>query len=111
MERSGNTDVILFHVFQLDNFQGHGNRKGQVWIQLIRNEEVLFDTREQFLGTAPHTTGKDEYEEREVLIKGHPVVDLLERGDKLRFMRNVGGGGGHSLTVRNFKVRVELKRY
>ena len=73
---------------------------------MIRDEEVLADSRVQFYELAP-----DEYMEREVMIKEHPVVDLLKRGDKLRFMRSVGGGGGHSLTVRNFKVMVELKRY
>ena len=87
-------------------FQGWGHRKGQVWIQLIRNEEVLVDSRKQFHELAPH-----EYREREVVIKEHPVVDLLKKGDKIRFMRAVGGGGGHSLTVKNFKVVVELKRY
>ena len=72
----------------------------------MRNEEVLADSREQFFELAPH-----EYREREVVIKEHPVVDLLKRGDKLRFMLSVGGGGGHYLTVRNFKVLVELKKY
>eukprot|EP00092_Neocalanus_flemingeri_P030032 GFUD01032606.1.p1 GENE.GFUD01032606.1~~GFUD01032606.1.p1 ORF type:complete len:182 (+),score=32.11 GFUD01032606.1:136-681(+) len=91
--------------------QGHGNQKGQIWVQLIRNGDVLGDTREKYFALAPHKDGRDEYEDREVVIRGHPVVDLLTRGDRLRFMRNVGGGGGHSLTVRQFTVQVELKKY
>ena len=91
--------------------KGYGNRKGEVWIQLIRNGEVLADTREDYPALAPHKSDRDEYEEREVVMKGHPVVDLLTQGDRLRFMRNVGGGGGHSLTVRQFEVQVELKKY
>ena len=97
------------------NFQwkdlGWGNQRGQIWIQLMRNGKVLADTREDYFALAPHMNRGDELEDREVVIRGHPVVDLLERGDRLRFMRNVGGGGGHSLTVRQFKVQVELKKY
>ena len=72
---------------------------------------MLADTREDYYELAPHTQGLDKYEDREVLIKGHPVVDLLKRGDRLRFMRNCGGGGGHMLYVRHFKVKIELKRF
>jgi len=91
--------------------QGFGNRKGQMWIQLIREGQVLADTREDYYELAPHTAGRARFEDREVVIKDHPVVELLTRGDKLRFMRNVGGGGGHSLHVRQFKVVIELKKY
>ena len=72
---------------------------------------MLADTREDYFALAPRLNREQELEDREVVIRGHPVVDLLERGDRLRFMRNVGGGGGHSLTVRQFKVQVELKKY
>ena len=102
---------------------GWGNQRGQIWIQLMRNGKVLADTREDYFALAPHMNrggnrGRQSFiqfkfalEDREVVIRGHPVVDLLERGDRLRFMRNVGGGGGDSLTVRHFKVQVELKKY
>merc|ERR1712228_51265 len=55
--------------------QGYGNRKGQVWVQLIRNGAVVAESR---------------------------------KGDHLRFMRNIGGGGGHHLTVEGFKAVIEL---
>ena len=91
-------DIILF--------QGWGNRKGEVWVQLLRKRQVLADSREKFYKLAPH-----ELEERTFEIKKHPVVDLLRRGDTLRFMYNAGGGGGHRLEVKNFCVRLNLKKY
>jgi len=91
-------DIILF--------QGWGNRKGEVWVQLLRKRQVLADSREKFYKLAPH-----ELEERTFEIKKHPVVDLLRRGDTLRFMYNAGGGGGHRLEVKNFRVRLNLKKY
>merc|ERR1719167_724719 len=86
--------------------QGWGNRKGEVWVQLLRKRQVLADSREKFYKLAPH-----ELEERTFEIKKHPVVDLLRRGDTLRFMYNAGGGGGHRLEVKNFRVRLNLKKY
>lgn len=34
----------------------------------------------------------------------HVFIRTAEKGDFIRFMKNVGGGGGHSLYVTNFKV-------
>ena len=34
--------------------QGYGNRKGQVWLQLVREGEVVEDSRELLSATAPH---------------------------------------------------------
>merc|ERR1712013_445475 len=69
-----------------------------------------FEDMRRFLPKYQEIIGQ-EFEKREVVIKDHPVVEMLKRGDKLRFMRNVGGGGGHSLHVRQFKVVIELKKY
>ena len=35
---------------------------------------------------------------------------MVVKGDVLRFMRNIGGGGGHSLYVKDFNARLELRR-
>ena len=92
--------------------QGYGNRKGMLWVQLVRGEEVLVDSREDFPTLAPHVTGPVGMMKSEVLlIKNHSLVNLSRPGDKLRFMINVGGGGGHKLKVRNFKAKVELKKF
>ena len=86
--------------------QGWGNRKGMLWIELMRDSKMIATSKDDFNFLAPH-----EEETREVVIKDHPVVDKVRKGDFLQFMRNVGGGGGHSLTVEDFKVTLELIRF
>ena len=48
-------------------------------------------------------------ESKEVEVSDHPVVTRARKGDVLRVMRNVGGGGGHSLRVRDFTMRIAHK--
>ena len=92
--------------------QGYGNRKGMLWVQLMRGDEVVADSREDFPTLAPHVAGPiGVMEPAATLIKNHSVVNLSRPGDRLRFMVNVGGGGGHQLKVRNFKAKVELKKF
>ena len=86
--------------------QGYGNRKGMLWIELMRDGEMIATSKDDFHFLAPH-----QEETREVLIKDHPVVDKVRKGDVLQFMRNTGGGGGHSLKVENFKVTLELIKF
>ena len=35
--------------------QGWGNQKGQVWLQLVRSNQVVEDNREEYFALAPHT--------------------------------------------------------
>ena len=86
--------------------QGWGNRKGMLWIELMRDGEMIATSKDDFHFLAPH-----QEETREVVIKDHPVVDKVRKGDFLQFMRNTGGGGGHSLKVENFKVTLELIKF
>ena len=86
--------------------QGYGNRKGMLWIELLRGSEIIASSYDDFQALAPH-----KEETREVVIKDHPVVDKIRKGDVLQFMRNIGGGGGHSLTVEDFKVKLELIKF
>ena len=81
--------------------QGHGNRKGQIWLQLIGDSEVIADSREEYPTLAPH-----EMEYKEVEVSNHPVVTRARKGDVLRVMCNIGGGGGHLLTVQDFCMRI-----
>ena len=93
--------------------QGYGNRKGQVWLQLVREGEVIADCRKQFPALAPHcdrSAGGHELDRREVEVVGHPVVSLAVRGDTLRVARNIGGGGGHRLNVRQFNMTIVHKK-
>eukprot|EP00112_Aurelia_sp_Birch-Aquarium-sp1_P002450 Seg1270.16 transcript_id=Seg1270.16/GoldUCD/mRNA.D3Y31 product="hypothetical protein" protein_id=Seg1270.16/GoldUCD/D3Y31 len=80
--------------------QGFGNRKGQVFMQLMRGDEVIAEKTNMF-GFAPH-----RWQDAEATINGHNLINLSKKGDFYRFMRNPGGGGEHrySLRVENFKA-------
>ena len=86
--------------------QGFGNRKGMVWIELLRASEVIATSHEDYHFIAPH-----EYENKEVVITNHPVVDNIRKGDILEFKINVGGGGGHRLFLKDFKAKLELLKF
>ena len=60
--------------------------------------------REEFPTLAPHEMGAEVVE-----VSEHDVVSKAMKGDVLRVMRNVGGGGGHKLTVRDFTMRIAHK--
>ena len=50
---------------------------------------------------APH-----DWETRRVLIKDEDILQNARQGDVIVIMRNVGDGGDHSLSVRNFKLTI-----
>lgn len=85
--------------------QGWGNRKGELFLKLVRGstDTVLAEKRALF-GIAQH---KEEGAKVQ-LTSAEPVVALAQPGDYYRFMRNAGGGGGHSLTVRGFRAVASL---
>ena len=66
------------------------------------NAEEVVDKRRLF-GIAKH-----QEEEARIEITDDPVVTLAQPGDFYRFMRNAGGGGGHTLIVKNFQVVATL---
>ena len=84
--------------------QGYGNRKGHLWLELLRDGVVIADNLEEHGGLAPH-----EWEDRDVLVSNHDVVRRYQPGDILRVVRNVGGGGGHILKVRKFRMRLAFQ--
>ena len=111
------------------NLQGWGNRKGETWIQPMRptssnttkecisyaqqlhnkydgechctemKSELVVEHRNTF-GIAPH---KSENATK-TLTRDDNVLEVARCGDYFRFMKNIGGGGGHELEIRNFKV-------
>lgn len=51
-----------------------------------------------------------DWEKKTIMLeRGDDVVNKCVRGDVLRVMRNAGGGGGHALYVKNFKMRIDFK--
>ena len=90
--------------------QGWGNRKGEIFMKLMRpgadgrgSDAQEVAEKYRIFGIAKH-----EEEEAKTEITDDPVVALAKRGDFYRFMRNAGGGGGHSLRVKNFRVVATL---
>ena len=82
--------------------QGWGNRKGEVYVVLVRDDSEI--AMKSWLGVAPH-----KKETKRAELTNHRLVTEARPGDCYRFMRNAGGGGGHQLIVTNFKTIVEYK--
>lgn len=95
--------------------QGWGNRKGELFVKLMRRsdvavsgasgtgkESVVVAERRELFGLAEHreTSATVDLNERE------GVVSQARPGDWYRFMRRGGGGGGHRLHVRGFRAVV-----
>ena len=86
--------------------QRWGNRKGKVWLQIIRNSEMILETEPGLCGLANHS-----FEEVNIhLTREDNIVKEYKPGDQFRIMRNIGGGGGHRLFVQNFKLIIKLKK-
>ena len=110
--------------------QGWGNQKGHIYLHLIRpiktelqnlsinseqksqinngaikwKTEILVTDYRDLFGSAPHKLGSA----CTTLTYDNPIVSLVLPGDYFRFMKNVGGGGGHKLFVEEFKVILEI---
>lgn len=86
--------------------QGWGNQKGDIFITLmrgrIRKKEIA--TKYHPLGIAPHKEASDH-----TILTDDPIVNEAREGDYYKFTRNAGGGGGHQLIVKNYKVVVEYQ--
>lgn len=96
--------------------QGWGNRKGEIFVKLMRpearsfpspnsiweppeGEQIEIAEHRQLFGIAAHYWKRDQ-----TVICDHPVVTKARPGDFYRFMRFVGEGGGHELKVEKFRV-------
>ena len=88
--------------------QGWGNLKGEIYMKLMRpaatGADVVVENRRLF-GIAKH-----QEERAKAVLSDSPVVRQVQSGDFYRFMRNVGSGGGHELTVKKFRVVAWLSK-
>lgn len=101
--------VIKLQVSVLWKDQGWGNRKGEIYVTLMRPaadkaEPVEVATYRRLFGIAEHF----EKEAKNVIRRDHPVVAKAKAGDFYRFMNNAGGGGGHELDGKNFRVEATV---
>ena len=89
--------------------QGWGNRKGRLMVKLMRrvsDEKKVVAENTNLFGIVPRPEDTSE-----CCLVNDPVVQLAEPGDYYSFERNAGGGGGHTLKVKNFRVVLELSNY
>ena len=88
--------------------QGWGNKKGELFVILMRpsrtGKPLQIAEHRRLFGIAEHY----EKEAHKVVNRDDPVVDKSKKGDFYRFMRNAGGGGGHQLKVKNFRVKATM---
>ena len=86
--------------------QGWGNRKGKIWLRIIRGSELVLETDPWLCGLANH-----DWEEVTIpLTEEDDIVKKFKPGDHFQIMRDIGGGGGHHLMVRKFKLVIKHKK-
>jgi hypothetical protein len=83
------------------NDQGWGNRKGRLYVALIRDgTAVAWKCLQK--GVAPH-----HEEKLSIHITDDDVCTESLPGDQLAIYFHVGGGGGHELFVKDFDVFID----
>ncbi|CAM9307562.1 unnamed protein product, partial [Heterosigma akashiwo] len=80
--------------------QGWGNRKGQMLLRLC---DELGQVKREFdmFGIAPHNESPAMFE-----LTSPEDLAVVQPGDTVDVYYRVGGGGGHRLSVRNFKLAI-----
>ena len=58
-------------------------------------------------GIAPHK----EDDAVDTLTEKEDIIKLARPGDYYQIMKNIGGGGGHSLKITDFKLEISYKPY
>ena len=89
-----------------------------------KQAKLITEMRPDRFGIAPHQKPQMhntieelvlkhvEFEDnaKEVLTQTDEIVKLAQPGDYFEIMKNVGGGGGHGLYIRNFKLKIYYKK-
>ena len=88
--------------------QGYGNRKGMIWMEVMRDGEIISSNMPDDYDSYPHIAPHRE-EHKTIEIDDELTLQNIKKGDILSFRRNIGGGGGHSLQVENFVCHLLLK--
>jgi hypothetical protein len=78
--------------------QGWGNLKGQLMVEALRDGEVVAAA-----GLSPEVA-KHDWESKTFDLEAGDFIEHCQPGTVIRVMRYVGGGGGHELFLRNFRL-------
>ena len=81
------------------------DRKGE--FQFIVSEPQIVTEDKNIFDIAPH----EEQKAVKILTSNDDIVSNAQSGDYFRFMKNVGGGGGHRLVVTEFNVIMQINAY
>ena len=113
------TPPLLGHLKSVEMFvewkdQGTGKRKAYIFIHLLRGSDTIVKTDHCcrfFNAPAPHefeyatcSLSDSVAVNKQARLNCNGLLKLSQKGDVLRFFLNCGGGGGHEMTVRNFKM-------
>ena len=71
---------------------------------LQKTEEVCIEENTKLFEIAPHRP----VNAKGALTSDQPITKQAIDGDFFRFMKNVGGGGGHSLCINDFCVNITI---
>jgi hypothetical protein len=82
--------------------QGWGNLKGTLLFRLQRGDETIC-SEESFFFLDTH---ERICMQKLILPRQSKAIERALSGDRLQILRYVGGGGGHSLTVHSFNIRL-----
>lgn len=81
------------------------DRKGE--FEFIVSEPQVVTEDKNIFDIAPH----NEQKAVKILTSNDDIVSKAQSGDYFRFMKNVGGGGGHRLVVTEFNVIMQINAY
>ena len=69
--------------------------------------KLITEMKAERFGIAPH----EETEVCDILTDKEDIVKLAKPGDFYQIMKNIGGGGGHQLSIKNFQLKIFYKPY
>ena len=71
--------------------------------QFLNEPELILEDVDIF-NVAPH----HPKEAVRIITQDENILKCARKGDYFRFMKNVGGGGGHRLDIKDFYVNVHI---
>ena len=73
----------------------------------FEDSEMIFEMENGKFGNAPHDFEIADH----TLTQSEDIVKLAKAGDYYQIVHRVGGGGGHSLEIKDCKITIHYKPY